>query len=737
MIIGQGIPRTDGRAKVTGSLQYVDDFQPENCLHGATVRAQVAHAKILGVTLDPEFDWTGITVLTADDIPGENLVYLMTRDQPALASGVIQHIEEPVALVAAPSRKRALEAVKHVIIEMEEQTALLDMEAAESSPIKIFGEDNLFKKIEIERGDVDSVSGGRVVEGVYRTGHHEQLYIEPQGMIAEPRSDGGLRITGSMQCPYYIIKGIGELLGPAFEAPESIQVVQAATGGGFGGKEEYPSMLAAHCALLALKTGQPVKIIYSRDEDLRATTKRHPSRTRIRTRVGSDGRILSTEVDFLVDGGAYNTLTPVVLSRGVLHATGPYRSGAVRIVGRAVATHSPPNGAFRGFGAPQAQWASERHMDRIARELDLDPLELRRKNLFEEGDVTATGQRLQSPGGRTVLEAALQAAADLDDVQREEHPGGGGDSARRAKGRGLSLVFHGCGFTGNGEARLKGKLAMSLKEGRVTIFTGSTELGQGTDTIFPQIAAEELGIELALVDIAPHDTGQVPDSGPTVASRTAMVVGGVCQKAARALHEALKVELGKEGSFESLMAARERLDELRVESQYIDDGSLQWDDQSYQGDAYPTYGWSCSVVDLSVDLDTGEVIYERFISATDVGKALNPVLASGQIEGGSLQALGWATSEEVVLSEHGGMLNDRITNYIIPTSLDAPEMHTVLVEIPYAGGPFGAKGIGEIPMDGPAAAVAQAIEKATGAVLDRLPMTPERVLEAIAERQME
>ena len=216
-----------------------------------------------------------------------------------------------------------------------------------------------------------------------------------------------------------------------------------------------------------------------------------------------------------------------------------------------------------------------------------------------------------------------------------------------------------------------------------------------------------------------------------------MVVGGVCQKAARALHEALKVELGKEGSFESLMAARESLDELRVESQYIDDGSLQWDDQSYQGDAYPTYGWSCSVVDLSVDLDTGEVIYERFISATDVGKALNPVLASGQIEGGSLQALGWATSEEVVLSEHGGMLNDRITNYIIPTSLDAPEMHTVLVEIPYAGGPFGAKGIGEIPMDGPAAAVAQAIEKATGAVLDRLPMTPERVLEAIAERQME
>ena len=735
MTIGQGIPRRDGYAKVTGSLQYVDDLQPEGCLHGATVRSPVAHARILGIHRDPGFDWEGITVLTADDIPGENVVYLMTRDQPALAKGVVRHVEEPVALVAAPSRTRALEAVKHVRLELEELEPLLDMEKAESSPIRIFGEDNLFKTIEIVRGDVDAQQGGRLIEGVYRTGHHEQLYIEPQGMMAIPRPDGGLCITGSMQCPYYIIKGIGSFLGPRFEEPGSIQVVQAATGGGFGGKEEYPSMLAAHCALLALKTQRPVKIVYARDEDLRATTKRHPSRTRIRTRVTEEGRILSMEVDFLVDGGAYNTLTPVVLSRGVLHSTGPYRSEAVRIIGKAVATHSPPNGAFRGFGAPQAQWASERHMDRIARELNLDPLELRRRNLFEEGDLTATGQRLVQPGAKTVLEAALQASSDLEDARRPEHPGSGGDSARRSRGRGVSLVFHGCGFTGNGEARLKGKLAMAVEQGRVRIYTGSTELGQGTDTIFPQIAAEELGIELDLVDIAPHDTKQVPDSGPTVASRTAMVVGGVCQKAARALREAVQAHLGTKDAFQHLLGDP-RIEGLRVESQYVDDGRLQWDDQTYQGDAYPTYGWSCSVVDLTVDLDTGEVLYERFISATDVGKALNPVLASGQIEGGSLQALGWATSEEVVLNEQGGMRNDRITNYIIPTSLDAPEMHTVLVEIPYEGGPFGAKGIGEIPMDGPAAAVAQAIENATGAVLDTLPMTPERVLDAISEGRL-
>ena len=296
----------------------------------------------------------------------------------------------------------------------------------------------------------------------------------------------------------------------------------------------------------------------------------------------------------------------------------------------------------------------------------------------------------------------------------------------------MSLVFHGCGFTGNGEAALKGRVALELNGGLVRVLTASTDIGQGTDTVFCQIVAEELEIPLAAVEVAPHDTGEVPDSGPTVASRTTMVVGGVAQKAARRLREALAAEIGESDlSFLQLLERRTSEVPLRVEEVYVDDGKLQWNPETYQGDAYPTYGWSCSVVDLSVDLDTGEVTYHRFVSATDVGKALNPVLASGQIEGGSLQALGWATCEEVVIDERGAMQNDRLTNYIIPTSLDAPEMETVLVEIPYEDGPFGAKGIGEIPMDGPAAAVAQAIENATGAVLDVLPMTPERVLEAL------
>jgi len=728
--IGSGLPRLDGAAKVAGGALYVDDYRPDGCLYGATVRAPVARARLVSIERDPDYDWTDISLVTARDIPGENAVYLMTRDQPALADGFIRHAEEPVALVAAPTRDRALEAARHVKLTLEELPALTDYTASIGSDITIYPPDNVFKHIGVQKGDPDTVIAGRMISGEYLVGHQEQLYIEPQGVLASPRPDGGVTILGSMQCPYYIIHALTGILGH-----EKINVVQATTGGGFGGKEEYPSMVAAHAALLSLKTGRPVKLVYRRDEDLRATTKRHPARVRVNTRVDDTGRLLSFHADLLMDGGAYLTLSPVVLSRAVLHATGPYRCPHVRITGSIVATNTPPNGAFRGFGAPQAMFAVERHLDRVARSLCLDPVAVRRTNLLRNGDTTATGQSLTDTGGLAVLTAALKAAEEPL-AFTPPRPGAGDEIGLIQPGRGVSLVFHGCGFTGNGEARLKGEVALELTGGgeraRITVLTASTELGQGTDTILPQIVAEALGVPVSSVEVAPHDTARVPDSGPTVASRTAMVVGGVCLEAARALDRALE-GIGEGGApFAARMAARPAdAPALVVSHAYDDDGGLQWDDATYRGDAYPTYGWSCSVVDLGVNVDTGEVTYRRFISATDVGRALNPVLAAGQIEGGSLQALGYATCEEVVLDSRGIMVNDRLTNYIIPTALDAPEMVTLLVEIPYAGGPFGAKGIGEIPMDGPAAAVAQAIEDATGAVLDALPMTPERVLAAL------
>jgi CO/xanthine dehydrogenase Mo-binding subunit len=374
-------------------------------------------------------------------------------------------------------------------------------------------------------------------------------------------------------------------------------------------------------------------------------------------------------------------------------------------------------------------FAVERHMDRIARTIGMDPVDFRRVNLIRDGDTSPTGQILVDTGAEIVLNDALE-AAEAEPQRQPIHPGGG--VGNYARGRGVALVLHGCGFTGNGEARIKGKVAMEVEGQMVKILTASTDIGQGVETTFPQIAAAELGIEVERVANTPHDTAIVPDSGPTVASRTCMVVGGVVKKAAEQLRAALQAETGLQSNdFDTLIAARTNTIPLRVMAEYEDDGSMDWDDATYTGDAYPTYGWNCSVVDLDVDLDTGEVLYRRYIGSTDVGKAINPVIVAGQLEGGSLQGLGYATAEEVVLDDAGRMRNDRLTNYIIPTALDAPEMVTRIIEIPYANGPFGAKGVGEIPHDGPAPAVAQAIENATGIVLDILPMTPERVIAAL------
>jgi CO/xanthine dehydrogenase Mo-binding subunit len=493
---------------------------------------------------------------------------------------------------------------------------------------------------------------------------------------------------------------------------EQAVVIQAETGGGFGGKEEYPSLVAIHAALLARKAGRPVRLIYDRHEDISATTKRHPGVITHRTGVKKDGTLLFQDIDIILDGGGYCTLTPVVLSRAAIHATGPYSCPNVRIRARALATNTPPNGAFRGFGAPQSLFAAELMVEHVAERLGMSSVDLRRNWMLRLGDTTATGQKLtESVGSELVLDAALKAA-----VGRSKDNGGGRTVKR---GRGMSLVFHGSGFTGSGEKKLSGTVAMeALADGTFQILTASTEIGQGTKTIFCQLAADALGVTIDRVSVAPQDTSIVPDSGPTVASRTAMIVGRLVQEAALDIKAQLQRGRGKVSP------------PLRVEKSYIQPDSLHWDENTYTGDAYPIYAWSCTIADVEVDTSTGAVRVTDLITAVDCGKALHPVLAEGQIEGGSLQAVGWATIEEIKMKD-GAYQNDRLATYLIPTSLDAPRIRTILVENPYSRGPFGAKGIGELPMDGPAPAIIAAIHDATGVWLDEVPATPEKVLAAL------
>jgi CO/xanthine dehydrogenase Mo-binding subunit len=696
--VGRNVPRKEGLDKVTGRAKYVDDLTFPGMLHGRTIRSTVPRGEITGIRLD--FDRAGFTIADFRDIPGRNTIALIELDQPCLAEHEIRHFAEPILLVAHASRDSLLDAERTITIDYRTAEPVYD---PERSP-------QCFKEIVIEKGELARgfAAADLVVEGEYRSGHQEQLYIEPNGVIAVPE-DGGVTVYGSLQCPYYVHRALKVLLG----MPEDrVRVVQAETGGGFGGKEEYPSMIAGHAAILALKAGRPVKIMYDRVEDMVATTKRHPAVIRHRTGVTRDGRLTAIEIDVLMDGGAYMTLSPVVLSRGVIHATGPYRCDNVRVHGRVVMTNTPPNGAFRGFGAPQTQFAAEVHMERIAEALGMDPVRVREANAFRPGDTTATGQKLGSD-------------CSAVNVLREAVRKSGFREKRRAwrgtdRGIGLSLFFHGSGFTGGGEVKLASKASLELTATGARILVASTEIGQGTRTMHAQIVADALGIPYDRVEVEAADTARVPDSGPTVASRTCMVVGKILERCALEIRQ----KLGK-------MSAREYLSKygsLVVTKEYAGPDGLYWDDETYRGDAYGAFGWGCDVVEVERDPVTFEIRPTRVTTVQDIGKAIHPILAGGQIEGGTAQGLGYALLEEVAMRD-GRMANAQLTNYIVPTTLDTPDIDVTILENPYEHGPYGAKGVGEMPIDGPAPAVVNAL-RSLGLDVREIPATPERVMAA-------
>src|SRR4051812_9323387 len=521
--IGKPVPRKEGRAKVTGAALYVDDLDADGVLYGVTVRSTVPRARVKNITFGEGVPWDEFTIVTAADVPGANYVALILNDQPYLADGVVNHAEEAILLLAHEDKYLLEEARRRVHVEYEPLPAVFHLEDSLAKKEIVWGEDNVFKSFLVEKGNIEEAFAEPdliVVEGEYTTGAQEQLYIETNGVIAEATADS-VTVSGSMQCPYYVHKALVKL----FNLPEDrVRVVQTETGGGFGGKEEYPSMISGHAALLALKSGRPVKMIYDRAEDMAATTKRHPSRTRHKTAVTRDGRLVAMDIDFVVDGGAYATLSAVVLSRGTIHAAGPYRCPNVRIRSRAVATNVPPHGAFRGFGAPQSIFALERHLDKVARTVGLTPEEFRRRNFITKGETTATGQVVHDDVDfGALIDRAFELSGYREKRERFERENEG---ARVKRGVGFATFMHGAGFTGSGEKYLQSIVGCEAdSEGRVHVLAASTEIGQGTNTVFAQIVADALGLDYDSVEVSRPDTGNVPNSGPTVASRTTMIVG--------------------------------------------------------------------------------------------------------------------------------------------------------------------------------------------------------------------
>ncbi len=757
--LGTSPLRKEGRAKVLGEARYIDDLSLPGMWHGATVRSSIARGRIRAIHFAPEVNWPEYAIVRAADIPGENSIVHLTRDHPCLAAEFVNHSEEPILLLAHPEKTALLKALAGIRIDYDSLPGVFTIEDSEAAVLHndvdrviwngadFGGSANCFKQYTMYSGDADATedglahafeTAGFIVEGEYATGAQEQLYIESNGVIAECFRDGGgsvesVCVRGSMQCPYYLVHA----LTLVFDLPvERCRVIQTETGGAFGGKEDFPSIIGSHAALLAMKCCHPVKLVYDRAEDMASTTKRHPSRTRHRTAVSKEGKLLGGTIEFAIDGGAYATLSPVVLSRGTIHAPGPYKWPYLRVRSKAMATSVPPHGAFRGFGAPQSLFALERHMDKIARVIGITPEELRRRNFLSTGDHTATGQMLtEAVDMQGLLTRALAEHGYHEKLRRfaEENR-----HSMIKRGVGFACFMHGAGFTGSGERRLHSEVRLEVDEStlRPVLLVSSTEFGQGTNTILCQVAADTLRLPYEYIDICQPDTQRVPNSGPTVASRTAMIVGKLVERAAAKLLQQLRdfARLPAQHSLEDFRTAAARHmaehGHLAASAHYEPVTPVHWDDELYRGDAYPAYAWAMYVAEVAVDMNTYAATVTCFDALQEVGKILHPVLAKGQIEGGVAQGIGYALYEKCEWQE-GRMRNNQMTNYIMPTSADLPPIHVHFAEVPSAHGPGGAKGIGELPMDGPAPAILNAIENATGFSFNSIPLLPEDIFERI------
>jgi len=704
--ISRPAPRFDFEDKVTGAAQYCADLRLEGMLYARTLRSSKARAWLRAIRVPPLPE--GCMTVGYRDIPGKNIVPIVTDDQPFFAEDAVNYIGEPILLLVGPDKAQLDRLLESIDVDYEERPPVLTLEEAMARTADfINGDKPWLVAYDYEKGDVDSAvrRAAFCVADEFHTGYQEQAYLETQGMVAAYQG-GVITVRGSMQCPYYIQEALMQALG---WDTARIRVVQLPTGGGFGGKEEYPSILAVHAALAAIKTGRPVQLVLDRQEDILCTTKRHPSLIRIKSYLDGDGHIIARQIEAVLDAGAYAGLTSVVLQRTIYSAGGVYRVENLRVSGRAYATNKVPSGAFRGFGGPQAFFAIEMHMEHIARQRGIDPMQLRRAHFLHQGDSTATGGLLRSA---VQLEKITDIVCRLSDYQKKRLAPG--PDKGKLRGIGCSVFFHGCGFTGAGERDLLHPQVRLRKaaDGSVRIFCSSTEIGQGAMTTLDKIVSQTLGIPLSQVHNTYPDTAVCPDSGPTVASRTILVVGKLLQEAA--------------------LQMKQRWEEPECETQarFSYPEGYAWDKDRHAGDAYLEYAWGANAVEIELDPVTCAYEIKGAWAVYDIGTPIDESVVAGQVEGGMAQGLGYGAMEVLEIRD-GKPLQCSLTDYILPTSLDLPPVTCRLVSSKSVIGPFGARGLGELPLVGAAPALAAAIENAIGKPVKRLPLTPEYILEVM------
>ncbi|MFX0114400.1 MAG: xanthine dehydrogenase family protein molybdopterin-binding subunit [Candidatus Hodarchaeota archaeon] len=763
MVVGERVPRKDAKAKAEGRALFIDDYKFPNMLHAFIKRSPHPHAQIKAIQIPRELKTDpDVIIVTAKDIPGKNRVHIVLDDWILLSEGVVRHVGEPIAVIAAPTKEQALAAAEAITIDFEILPAVYDpLVARDKRPVIVnpeFGKDNVIAYHKVRKGNWQDplVNADVIVEAEYLTPYQDHAYLETNGIIAYPHPDGSITIYGSMQCPFYVQTAVSEVLA---KPKADVVVVQTATGGAFGGKEDVPSQVASLCALAAFYARKPVKLVYSREEDIETTSKRHPGIIRCKTGATAEGKLVGVRVEYILNAGAYATLSPVVLWRGAIHSAGPYAIPNVRVDSYAVATNTVPCGAFRGFGSPQVLFAAESQMDKLAVKLNLDPAEFRRRNLIKLGESTITNQRIQrSWGAQQTLDKVLK-KVDWDSswkpapkpeiVLRDawEFP--------KRLGLGISTIYYGVGLGGAGKPLSRTGAYVQLESDLSVAFAvGTTEMGQGMITALSQIVASALGVPYENVRMHSTDTSRVPDSGPTVASRATTFSGRALLHACDQIRNRLlkvaedllginsadlelkKGEIRNRKNKEQIISLKEVVREATA--QRVDLAAhgwnvapyCDWNSETGQGDAYVTYATATNVAEVEVDVELGTVEVLRIATAHDCGRAINPTTLEGQIEGGTVQGLGYGRYETHIL-ENGKITTNNLGLYIIPTSEDTPQIDAMFVETHYDEGPYGAKGIGEQPLMGVAPAITNAIYNAIGVRLHRIPALPEDIWEAL------
>lgn len=702
--ISKSVVRKDHAPKITGTSIYVDDYANTGVLTGRFLRSKTARARIVSVTV-PELP-PGYFYVDKDDVPGVNKVHIVMDDTPVFAQDTVEYIGEPIAMVVGPDVRQVEAILAGIRVEYEELEPVLDLRRA----------DTVFFDYEYGRGDLEKAfaEADQVFTEEFSTGYQDQTYLETQGMMAEPEPDGRMFVHGSLQCVYYVHTALMQALGCG---PEDVHVLQDVTGGGFGGKEDFPSILGCQVAVAAKKAGAPVRCVFNRREDLEFTPKRHPSLCTYRAAV-KDGRVTAMDIEVLFNAGAYTTLSAVVLQRGVICASGVYNIEHLHVHGKALKTNTVPSGAYRGFGAPQTFFAVEMFMDHIAKDLGEDSLEFKEKHLVKQGDKTSTSGIYHFPVPLPDMIEEVNAACDF---RRKHKEYALPQTGRFRRGIGMSLYFHGAGFTGSGERDIIKAVCRLAKhaDGTVEILAANGEIGQGLRTTFPKIVAKELGLPLEKVCFEHPDTARVPDSGPTVASRSLMIVGELLRRCAVRLRE-------------TWVDGEEQM----VEEHFKEpDFMIPFYLDKFQGDAYPTYAWGVNAIEVEVDTYTGLTKILGAYGSFDVGTPMDEGIVMGQMEGGFLQGIGYASMESMDYDSRGRIRNNSFSDYLIPTAADVPNLTCMLHVEKYPDGPYGAKGAGELPLVGAPGAYVEAMEQALGGSvrLRHAPFTPEDTMKVIAK----